>query len=85
MLVRILLRNALTHFYYVEEKEYTEDRNLARTFRTSAEALRFVQEERLENMEIVFTFGPPEYDLTIRAELMHRKPKNPPPPEQPFV
>lgn len=76
--MRILLRNLLTRFYYGADHEWTEGRNLARVFPTTADALKFVQQEQLENVEIVLTFGTPDYDLCITVGRASPKRKEPP-------
>lgn len=83
--MRIFLRNVLTRFYLVGEGEWTEDRNLARTFPSSLAALKFVQEHNLPDMEVVLGFNGPEYDLTIPAEAVRPKPKHPRHPEPPAL
>lgn len=76
--MRILLRNRLTRLYFAKEGEWTEVRDLARTFSSSFEALKFVNEHALDDMEVVLTFGQLDLDLCIAAENIHAKPKQPP-------
>ncbi len=62
--VRILLHNVVTQLYCREDSDWTADRDLALAFPTSAQALQFVHQHQIKDLEFVFTFGEPAYDLS---------------------
>lgn len=80
--MRILLRSTQRASYFLTGDTWTEDRNLAQTFRTSFDAMELVQTMGLEDMEVVLSFDRADMDLRIAAENL--KPKRPSSPEEPL-
>ena len=63
--MRVLLRNAKTGLFYKVPWKWTAKRDVACNFGGTFQALRFAENNRLRGMEVVLTFGEPEYDLAI--------------------
>jgi hypothetical protein len=63
--MRVLLRNVKTGLFYKVPWKWTAKRDVACNFGGTFQALRFAENNRLRGVELVLTFGEPEYDLAI--------------------
>src|SRR5260370_42425658 len=61
--LRVLLRNRETGLYFQTPDKWTTAPRCALDFESSARALKKVIELRLQNMDIVLSFGNPAYDV----------------------
>ena len=71
--MRALIRHLKTKLFYAGEARWTAKREKACDFGTTFRALTFAGDNHLRGVEVVMTFGEPEFDLTIS-----RKPRDRP-------
>jgi hypothetical protein len=63
--MRVLIRNAETGLFFRDGPGWTAARMEARDFSHTTEAIEFAIETGLRNVEIVFSFADPRYDLRL--------------------
>ena len=63
--MRVLLRNAQTGLFFQDGQNWTAARMEARDFQHTAEAIKFAVEAGLHNVEVVFSFDDPQYDVRL--------------------
>jgi hypothetical protein len=63
--MRVLLRNVKTGLFFAVPRKWTAKRDNACNFGHTFPAMRFAENNRLRGVEVVLTFGEPEYDLQI--------------------
>ncbi len=63
--MRVALRNPETRLYFRTPEEWTADRQLARNFFRTVDAIRFAADQRLPGLEVVLLFDNPEHDLVV--------------------
>ena len=68
----MLLRNGETGLYFQTPDKWTTAPQCALVFESSAHAIKTVIELRLQNMEIVLSFGNPAYDVMLPVANDHR-------------
>ena len=62
--MRILIRQADTKLY-MNSGDWMEDTNRAHDFKAENDAIAFVAENRLKNVEVVYSFSDPKFDVLI--------------------
>jgi hypothetical protein len=62
--LKILIRQANTNFY-INSGDWIEDTNRAHDFKAENDAIAFVAENRLKNVEVVYSFFDPKLDVVI--------------------
>jgi hypothetical protein len=67
---RFLLRNVSQRLYFGEDQQWVLRREAARGFENSMAAIRFVFEQRLQNLEVVMAFEDPSYDIVVWRTVM---------------
>ena len=65
--MRVLLRNVKTGLFFAVPRKWTTKRDSACNFGHTFPAMRFAENNRLRGVEVVLTFGEPEYDLAIKG------------------
>jgi len=63
--MRALIRHLKSGLFYAGDGRWAAKREKARDFVTTFQALTFAGNNRLRGVEVVMTFGEPEYDLTL--------------------
>ena len=66
--MRALIRHLKTRLFYAGDRRWTARRENAWDFVTTFQALTFAGDHHLRGVEVVMSFGEPEYDLTISRE-----------------
>jgi len=66
--MRALIRHLKTRLFYAGDERWTAKRENAWDFTNTFRALTFAGDNHLRGVEVVMTFGEPEYDLTISRE-----------------
>jgi hypothetical protein len=61
--LKVFLRNRDTGLFFQTLDKWTTARQRALHFKSSARAIKTVSDLRLQNMEIVLSFGNPAYDV----------------------
>jgi hypothetical protein len=72
--MRALIRDVKTGMFYGLDGQWTDEREDARDFENSFKAMAFAGEKQLREVEVVMTFGSPEFDVTISVDRVHRPP-----------
>ena len=72
--MRTLIRDLKTGMFYGADGQWTGEREDARDFGGSFEAMRFAGENHLSGVEVVLAFDRPEYDVVIRLDRAQRPP-----------
>jgi hypothetical protein len=63
--MRVLIRNAQSGLFFRDSQSWTAARMEARDFNHTADAIEFAAEAGLHNVEVVFSFDDPQYDLRL--------------------
>ena len=66
--MRALIRDLRTGSFYGPDGQWTAAREKGCEFESTFQALTFAGDNHLHGVEVVMTFGAPEYDLTISRE-----------------
>ena len=72
--MRALIRDVKTGMFYGSDGQWTAERDDARDFENSLKAMHFAGEKQLRGVEVVMTFGRPEFDVAISVDRVHRPP-----------
>ncbi len=64
-LMRVLLRNTQTGWYYQEPSKWTPEQEAAYDLKQLSQAVRLAFENHLENVEILMSFDDPQFNLTL--------------------
>ena len=67
--MRALIRDLRTGCFYGPDGQWTAEREKGREFESTFRALAFAEDNRLDGVQVVLTFGKPEKDLTICQDL----------------
>ncbi|HSU55395.1 MAG TPA: hypothetical protein VLT36_15170 [Candidatus Dormibacteraeota bacterium] len=66
--MKTILRNARTGAYFQGPTDWTADASEAFDFKLPERALRFVKDARLRNVELVFAFDDPRYNVPLPVD-----------------
>jgi hypothetical protein len=66
--MRALIRDAKTGMYYGSDGTWTVQRNDARDFGGTFQALHFAGQQHLSGVQVVLPFDNPEYDAVINFQ-----------------
>jgi hypothetical protein len=64
-MMRVALRNPQTSLYFRGPEDWTPERQQARDFQRTVEALRFATEHKLSGLEVMLLFDNPEHDVVV--------------------
>ena len=67
--MRALIRNRKSGRFYAGEWRWTARRERACDFASTFEALAYAEDHHLRGIEVLLTFGEPEFDLTVSPEF----------------
>lgn len=71
--MRVLIQSTLSHLYLKAQDSATQNPDEARDFRSTARAVRFVNQHRLTNVQIVLKFPKMGDDVNLAIlELLRR-------------
>ena len=66
--MRTLIRDEKTRMFYGADGQWSEEREDARDFGGTFQAMSFAGEKQLRGIEVVLAFDQPEYDVVIHLE-----------------
>jgi hypothetical protein len=73
--MRTLIRDLKTQTYYAAEGQWTVEREAARDFGSTSQAMSFAGQQQLHGVQVVLAFDNPEYDAVINFQREQRPPE----------
>jgi hypothetical protein len=72
--MRSLIRDVKTGMFYGSDGQWTAERDDARDFGGTFQAMNFAGQQHLHGVQVVLAFDNPEYDAVINFQQGHQPP-----------